>query len=95
MEMFCMALIQMYNKANKWSSKAGHFLRRYEQENNTLNSNNITSIGVWVGLALIALCWVKVIPLIFGWGGVGIALPSFIVEAINKKNMPPFKSDDK
>ncbi len=56
--------------------------------------DNVTSIGLWVGLALIALCWVQVIPLIFGWVGVGIAVPSFIVEAITKKNMPPSKSDD-
>ena len=56
--------------------------------------DNITSVGLWVGLALIALCWVKIIPLIFGWVGVGIVVPSFIVEAINKKNMPPSKSDD-
>ena len=67
---------------------------RYEQENNTLNLNNITSVGLWVGLALIALCWIKAIPLLFGWVGFGIALPSFIVEAIKKKNMPPSKSDD-
>jgi len=59
-----------------------------------LNSDDITSVGKWVGLALIALCWVKVIPLLFGWIGFGIALPSFIVQAINKKNMPPSKSDD-
>ena len=56
--------------------------------------DSITSVGLWVGLALIALCWVKVIPLVFGWVGVGIAIPSFIVETINKKNMPPSKSDD-
>jgi hypothetical protein len=65
-----------------------------EQENNKLNLDNITSVGLWVGLALIALCWVKVIPLLFGWIGFGIAVPSFIVETINKKNMPPSKSDD-
>ena len=59
-----------------------------------MNSNNITSVGLWVGLALIALCWMKVIPLLFGWIGFGIALPSFIVETINKQNMPPSKSDD-
>ena len=56
--------------------------------------DNITYVGLWVGLALIALCWVKVIPLIFGWVGVGIAIPSFIVETINKKNIPSSKSDD-
>ena len=59
-----------------------------------MDLDNITSVGLWVGLALIALCWVKVIPLLFGWIGFGIAVPSFIVEAINKKNMPPSKSDD-
>jgi hypothetical protein len=59
-----------------------------------LNLNNITSVGLWVGLAFIALCWIKAIPLLFGWIGFGIALPSFIVEAINKKNIPPSQSDD-
>jgi len=59
-----------------------------------LNLDSITSVGLWVGLALIALCWIKVIPLLFGWIGFGIAVPSFIVEAINKKNIPPSKSDD-
>jgi hypothetical protein len=59
-----------------------------------MNLNNITSVGLWVGLALIALCWIKAIPLLFGWIGFAIAVPSFIVEAINKKNMPPSKSDD-
>ena len=56
--------------------------------------NNITSIGLWVGLALIALVWIQVIPLLYGWIGFAIAVPSFIVEAIKKKNMPPSKSDD-
>ena len=56
--------------------------------------DNITSIGLWVGLALLALGWIKAIPLIYGWIGFAIAVPSFIVEAINKKNMPPSKSDD-
>ncbi|MDJ0984063.1 MAG: hypothetical protein QNJ26_00870 [Desulfobacterales bacterium] len=56
--------------------------------------DNITSIGLWVGLALIALTWFKIIPLIYGWIGFAIAVPSFIVEAINKKNMPPSKGDD-
>ncbi|MBW2297101.1 MAG: hypothetical protein JRF32_05795 [Deltaproteobacteria bacterium] len=50
-----------------------------------MNSDNITSVGKWVGLALIALCWVQVIPLLFGWIGFGIAVPSFIVQTINKK----------
>ena len=59
-----------------------------------MNLDNITSVGLWVGLGLIALCWVKVIPLLFGWIGFGIAVPSFIVETINKKNMPPSKNDD-
>jgi len=59
-----------------------------------LKFDNITSIGVWVGLALIALCWMKVIPLLLGWVGFAIAVPSFIVEALNKKSMPPSKSDD-
>ena len=56
--------------------------------------DNITSIGLWVGLALIALGWLKVIPLLYGWIGFAIAVPSFIVEAINKKSTPPSKSDD-
>ena len=55
---------------------------------------NITSIGLWAGMALIALTWIKAIPLIYGWIGFAIAVPSFIVEVINKKNMPPSKSDD-
>ena len=59
-----------------------------------MNLDSITSVGLWVGLALIALCWIKVIPLLFGWIGFGIAVPSFIVKTINKKNMPPSKSDD-
>ncbi len=59
-----------------------------------MNSNSITSVGLWVGMALVALAWIKAIPLLFGWIGFGIALPSFIVEAINKKSTPPSKSDD-
>ncbi len=59
-----------------------------------MNSDNIISVGKWVGLALLALGWMKVIPLLFGWIGFGIAVPSFIVETINKKNMPPSKNDD-
>jgi len=59
-----------------------------------LNSDNIISVGKWIGLALLALGWMKVIPLLFGWIGFGIAVPSFIVKTINKKNMPPSKSDD-
>jgi hypothetical protein len=38
----------------------------YEQGNNKLKLDNITSIGLWVGLALIALGWLKVIPLLYG-----------------------------
>ena len=56
--------------------------------------DNITSIGLWVGLALTALGWFQVIPLLYGWIGFAIAVPSFIVEAINKNNMPPSESDD-
>ena len=52
--------------------------------------NNITSIGLWVGLALIALGWIRVIPLLFGWIGFAIAVPSFIVEAIKKKKHASF-----
>ena len=59
-----------------------------------MKSNSITSIGLWVGMALIVLCWVKAIPLLYGWIGFAIALPSFIVEAINKKNMLRSKNDD-
>ena len=54
-----------------------------------MNSDDITSVGKWVGLALLALGWLKAIPLLYGWIGFGIAVPSFIVEAINKKKMPP------
>ena len=50
--------------------------------------DSITSVGLWVGLALIVLAWIKVIPLLYGWIGFGIALPSFIVEAIKKKTWP-------
>ena len=56
--------------------------------------DSITSIGLWVGLVLVALCWIQVIPLSYGWVGFAIAVPSFIVEAIIKKKMPPSKSDD-
>ena len=59
-----------------------------------MNSNSITSVGLWVGIALIALAWVKAVPLLLGWLGFAIALPSFIVEAIKKKNIPPSNSDD-
>jgi len=55
-----------------------------------LKLDSITSIGLWVGLALTALGWFKVIPLLFGWIGFAIAVPSFIVEEIKKKNMPPY-----
>jgi hypothetical protein len=59
-----------------------------------LKLDNVTSIGLWVGLALIALAWIKVIPLLYGWIGFAIAVPSFIVVAINKKNMPPSEGED-
>jgi hypothetical protein len=49
---------------------------------------------LWVGIALIVLAWIKVIPLLFGWLGFAIALPSFIVEAINKKNAGSSSNDD-
>ncbi len=55
--------------------------------------DNITSVGFWVGLALIVLAWIKAIPLLYGWVGLGIALPSFIVEAI-KKNLDSSSTDD-
>ncbi len=56
--------------------------------------DEITSIGLWVGIALIVLAWIKAIPLLYGWVGFAIAVPSFIVETIKKKNKPPSKSDD-
>ena len=56
--------------------------------------DNITSIGLWGGMALVALAWIKAIPLLYGWFGFAIAVPSFIVEAINKKNMPTHNGDD-
>ena len=59
-----------------------------------MKSEDITTIGLWVGLALIALTWIKAIPLVYGWLGFAIAVPSFIVESINKKNRPPSKGDD-
>jgi hypothetical protein len=59
-----------------------------------LDFDNITSVALWVGIALIVLAWFKVIPLLFGWLGFAIALPSFIVEAINKKNAGSSSNDD-
>ena len=59
-----------------------------------MNFDNITSVGLWVGIGLIVLAWIKAIPLLFGWVGFGIALPSFIVEAINKKNSVSSITDD-
>jgi len=59
-----------------------------------LKLDSITSIGLWVGLALIVLAWIKIIPLLYGWLGFAIAVPSFILEAITKKNMPPSEGDD-
>jgi hypothetical protein len=59
-----------------------------------LKLDSITSIGLWVGLALTVLGWLQVIPLLYGWIGFFIAVPSFIVEAINKKNMPHSSSDE-
>ena len=59
-----------------------------------MDLDNITSVGLWVGIALIALCWIKAIPLLFGWIGFGIALPSFIVETLKKKNLASSSTDD-
>ena len=59
-----------------------------------MNSNFITSVGLWFGLGLIALAWFNLVPLLLGWFGFAIALPSFIVETINKRNIPPSKNDD-
>jgi len=59
-----------------------------------LKFDSITSIGLWVGLALIVLAWIKVVPLTLGWLGFAIAVPSFIVEAIKKRSMPPSEGDD-
>ncbi len=56
--------------------------------------DSITSIGLWVGMALVALAWIKAIPLELGWFGFAIAVPSFIVEAIKNKNRPPSNGDD-
>ena len=66
----------------------------YEQGSDKLKLENIPSIGLWVGMALVVLAWIKAIPLVYGWFGFAIAVPSFIVEAINKKNMPPSDKDD-
>ena len=60
-----------------------------------MDFDNITTVGLWVGIALIVLAWIKVIPLLFGWLGFAIALPSFIVEAINKKNVGSSSNDDR
>ena len=59
-----------------------------------MNFGSITSLGLWLGIALTVLAWIKVIPLLFGWFGFAIALPSFIVEAINKKNVASSSTDD-
>ena len=59
-----------------------------------MKSDNITLIGFWFGMALVALAWIKAIPLLYGWFGFAIAVPSFIVGAINKKNLPPSNSDN-
>ena len=59
-----------------------------------MNSNFITSVGLWFGLGLIALAWFNLVPLLLGWVGFAIALPSFIVETISKRNIPPSKNDD-
>lgn len=49
----------------------------------------ILMMARWVGLGLIVLTWIQVIPLILGWIGFGIAIISFVLEAIYKKNLPP------
>ena len=49
----------------------------------------ILMMARWVGLGLIVLTWIQVIPLILGWIGFGIAIVSFVLEAIYKKNLPP------
>ena len=51
-------------------------------------------IGRWVGIGLIVLGWIQVIPLTLGWAGFGIALISFVMEAIYKKNLPPPDTND-
>ncbi len=51
-------------------------------------------MGLWVGMALVVLAWIKAIPLLLGWFGFAIAVPSFIVQAINKKNEPPSNDDN-
>ena len=56
-------------------------------ENYSLNLSNIVLTTKWIGMSLIALCWIQVIPLLIGWIGFGIALISFIVETIYKRKL--------
>ena len=77
---------------NRW--KFFHLTQWYEQGNNKLKLDNFISIGLWGGMALVALAWIKAIPLIYGWFGFAIAVPSFIMEAIIKKNRTPSNIDD-
>jgi hypothetical protein len=50
-----------------------------------LDKDEIASIGLWGGLALVVLAWFKAIPLLYGWVGFAIAVPSFFLERMNKK----------
>ena len=59
-----------------------------------MSSNFITTFGLWFGIALVVLAWFKLVPLLLGWVGFAIALPSFIVDAILKKNISPPENDD-
>ena len=52
------------------------------------------SIGLWGGMALVVLAWFKVILREYGWLVFAIVVPSFIVETILKKRVPPSDRDD-
>jgi len=67
--------------------------KRYEEENNKLNLDQILMIARWVGLLLIVLGWFQIIPLLVGWIGFGIAGLSFILESIYKKNIASSGTD--
>ncbi len=59
-----------------------------------MNSSFVTTFGLWFGIGMVVLAWFKLVPLLLGWVGFAIALPSFIVEAIQKRNMASSDNDD-
>ncbi len=59
-----------------------------------MNSSFVTTFGLWFGIGMVVLAWFKLVPLLLGWVGFAIALPSFIVQAIQNKNMASSDNDD-